>query len=70
MTSPQRKIEGRARMTGEQGNNASGASLSNAGLGSLELIGDGVVGFRNHFVCKENVNDSINIALRYVFLKH
>ena len=34
-----------------------------------EPIGNGVVGFRNHLVCEEHVNDSVNVLLRDVLLK-
>ena len=35
-----------------------------------EAIGDGVIGFRDQFICKEHVNDAIDVLLRDVVLKH
>ena len=40
------------------------------GGNGLELIGDGAVRFRNHFVCKENINNPVNVTLGNIFLKH
>lgn len=47
-----------------------GADFMTAELSSLERIGDGVVSFRDHFVCKENIDDPINVTLYDIFLKH
>jgi hypothetical protein len=41
----------------------------NTWLGLLKLIRNCVIRFRDHFVCKKNVDESINLSLRKLLLK-